>query len=360
MLKNLLLCSVLLWGFFFLQNCQDAKEKYICPPCDLSCDSLTFSVPGDCPNCNMSLIMETLMELAVDDVIIQPGPGKFRISGGKGHTEKTITVYYNRPANFSPQSKILLVLPGAGRNGNDYRDAWKAASEKYNVLVLSPAYPENSYDFGAYHMGGLLHDLNLKECITYSKNSNAVYLDEDKFSGKINRDKSGWLFNDFERIFDAAVAATASRQTTYDLFGHSAGGQILHRFVLFADNSRSYKILAANAGFFTLPDWEQPLPFGIMDSGVSGEQLKIAFQEKLFLFLGELDNQDETRGFFLRSPTADRQGLHRLARGEFFYNYAAQQAKKMSADFQWQLIKIPAVGHDYGKMSAAAADFLYK
>lgn len=359
MLKNLLFSIFIALGTIFLSNCQETGENYVCPPCDLPCDSLAFTASGDCPECNMPLVVKTQMDLVVDDIVIHPGPGKFLISGGKGQTEKTITVYFNRPLNFTPQSKILLVLPGAGRNGNDYRDAWQAASEKYNVLVLSPSYPEKSYDFGAYHMGGLLYDFNLQESVSFSENTNEVFLDEDKLSFKINRDKQSWLFNDFERIFDAALQATASRQISYDLFGHSAGGQILHRFTLFGDSSRAAKIIAANTGFYTLSDSALPLPFGMKDTGMTDEKLVAAFQKQLVVFLGEADNQDETRGYLLRSPSADAQGGHRLARGEYFFQFSMQQAKTLAADFKWQLIKVPGVGHDYNKMSAAAARYLY-
>ena len=34
----------------------EVKKSYICPPCGLSCDRLTFDKPGSCPNCGMTLI----------------------------------------------------------------------------------------------------------------------------------------------------------------------------------------------------------------------------------------------------------------------------------------------------------------
>jgi len=33
-----------------------ADGKFICPPCGLPCDKLTFDKPGDCPQCGMTLI----------------------------------------------------------------------------------------------------------------------------------------------------------------------------------------------------------------------------------------------------------------------------------------------------------------
>src|SRR5215470_3812665 len=31
-------------------------RTYVCPPCGLDCDKLTFDKPGDCPQCGMKLI----------------------------------------------------------------------------------------------------------------------------------------------------------------------------------------------------------------------------------------------------------------------------------------------------------------
>ncbi|MCR9287561.1 MAG: hypothetical protein NXI23_09285 [Bacteroidetes bacterium] len=48
------------------------------------------------------------------------------------------------------------------------------------------------------------------------------------------------------------------------------------------------------------------------------ENLVTSFSKKLVLFNGELDNENETGGTLLRSPTVDKQGLHRIERGHFF------------------------------------------
>src|SRR5712692_8780702 len=33
-----------------------AAKVYVCPPCGLECDKLTFDKPGKCPQCGMTLI----------------------------------------------------------------------------------------------------------------------------------------------------------------------------------------------------------------------------------------------------------------------------------------------------------------
>ncbi len=295
-----------------------------------------------------------------ENIKINEGSGFFIIEGGEGHKTDTITVHYHKPKNINPKSRILIVIPGAGRNGDDYRDSWVEASKKYNVLILSPSYSEKSYSYGKYHLGGVVKDLDLTKGITFKKNTNQVWMNEDLVDFKINEEENKWIYRDFDRIFDTVKKAIKSKQREYDMFGHSAGGQILHRFVLTHHKSKASKILASNAGTYTLPDKQTNFPFGIKDIDIDDKALKIAFRKNLVLFLGELDNADETRGRMLRSITADKQGTHRLARGIHFYNYSKQAAKKAKLDFNWKLEVIPGVGHNQKDMARAAAEYLYE
>lgn len=342
---------------------QTHKEMYACKPCGLPCDSLSFQEPGECPHCKMKLVtkeeLHKFNDLQVNEIKIEEGSGAFLMEGGVGHKEKTIRIYYHKPINFAPDSPILMVIAGSGRDADEYRDSWKEASEKYGVLILSPQYPKQEYDFGGYHLGGVMHDLNLENCVSYKKKSNIVHLDESKFSYKINANSEEWIFNDFDRIFDSVVSTLGSRQTRYDIFGHSAGGQILHRFVLFHHNSKANRILASNSGFYTMPDLTSSVPYGLKDTQVGNQHLKASFKKELVLFLGELDNENETGGILLRSPTFDKQGFHRLERGKYFYREAKLTASTLNVDFKWKLEIIPHIGHDFRKMGAAAAKYLY-
>lgn len=240
-----------------------------------------------------------------ENIKIDEGSGFFIIEGGVGHETDTITVHYHTPKSINPKSRVLIVIPGAGRNGDDYRDSWVEASEKYNVLILSPSYSEKSYPYGDYHLGGVVKDLDLTKGITFKKNTNQVWMNEDLVEFKINDQENKWIFRDFDRIFDTVKEVIKLKQRKYDMFGHSAGGQILHRFVLLNPKSKASKILASNAGTYTLPDKQTNFPFGIKDIDIDDKALKRAYRKNLVLFLGELDNADETRGRMLRSITAD-------------------------------------------------------
>ncbi|OJJ16865.1 hypothetical protein BKI52_32730 [marine bacterium AO1-C] len=298
--------------------------------------------------------------LKLNAIKLEKGSGVFLVEGAQEQQEKTIKVYYHKPKGYTTSSRVLMVIPGAGRNGDSYRDAWIETSEKYNVLILSPKFGETNYSFEDYHMGGLIKESNLRACIKRVKNTNIVTLNEDRFSYRLNLNQAQWIFKDLDRIFDLVAKATKSTQTNYDLFGHSAGGQILHRLAIFSPSSKVNHIIASNAGFYTLPDFNSKMPFGIQNTGIQEKSLHKSFAKKLTLLIGALDNETETGGTLLRSATVDQQGTHRLARAHYFYKFSKAKAKEISAEFRWKIQIVPNVGHNHRKMGKQAAKLLYQ
>lgn len=345
-------------------SCQQHTGTYVCDPCNLPCDTLTFDQPGTCPHCGMKLIKKSDLlhqaNLVLDEIDIVAGSGVFLVRGGVGKEESKVRVFYHSPEKFSTTSKILIIVPGAGRNADSYRDAWIEISEKYNVLILSPMYEEADYPFIDYHLGGIIKDANIRDCIQFVDDSNVAILDETKLRYTVSEYSEEWIFDDFDNLFERVVAATNSSQANYDMFGHSAGGQILHRLAIFHSSSKANRIIAANSGFFTLPAADIDLPFGIRNTSLDKENLVASFGNNLVVMVGELDNADEGGGTLLRSPTVDQQGLHRLERGKYFYDYAQSIASEMDVPFNWDFAVVPDVGHNHRLMAIAAADLLYE
>ena len=137
------------WLNYFLPVCflvaisclPDRLMKYVCSPCDLPCDTMTFNKPGVCPHCHMDLIpleeLEKLKAILLDSITLKIGSGEFRVAGREDHRDDVISVFYKLPKIFNESSPVPLAIPGAGRNGDSYRDAWIEESEKYRVIVLS-------------------------------------------------------------------------------------------------------------------------------------------------------------------------------------------------------------------------------
>ena len=284
----------------------------------------------------------------VNRIRIDSGSGNFLTKGGPGREEKTITVFYHNPKTFTRRSPVLIVVPGAGRNAGDYRDAWVSASEKYGVLILSPEYVEKHYpEFWSYNLGGMLTNVVLNR-----ERSTIVRFD-------LNRNPNDWIFSDFDRIFSEVRDHLGLERTTYDMFGHSAGGQVLHRLTLFYPQNKADRILAGNSGWYTVPTFDDVFPYGLGNSTATAEQVVKAFQANLVVLLGELDNESETRGDLVRTAEVDVQGISRLQRGRYFFQKAMETAEKMNAKFNWKLQVVPNVGHDVQRMSQAAAEYLY-
>jgi len=337
---------------------QNGFGPYVCPPCGCDADGAEFGAPGSCPACGMTLQPKNP---PFEPAELPIGASLFLAAGGIGHEGARIGVHTYRPESFTPASPILIVVPGDGRNGAEYRDAWVPAAETYGVLIAALAYPNEDYDFAAYHMGGVIRDLRVRNMPGSSDGSTVpiVRLNDEDISFNANPHPETWLFNDFDRIFDLIATATASTRTSYDLFGHSAGGQILHRAVLFQPRLRARRIVAANAGLYSQPDPDLPLLAGLRGTGITEAQLAAALGRDLTILLGALDNNADAGGTLLRTPELDRFGIYRLERGRRFHAAATARARALGATLAWKLETVPDVGHDFRAMSRAASLLLY-
>jgi hypothetical protein len=338
-----------------VSSAQSAATAYVCPPCDCPMHDVEFAKPGNCPACGMTLIPKP-EPVPFEPKELATGSGAFLAAGSR---ERKIGVHYYKPRAFSARSRILLVIPGAGRNGDSYRDAWIEAAEAANVLVAALSYPEADYDFAAYHMGGVVKDLEIRNLPPGGAAAAVIRVRDEDISFSLNPRRDEWIFPDFDRIFGLITAATGSTQTAYDMFGHSAGAQILHRMVLFAPGSRADRIVVANSGFYTLADPDQPLPVGLKGTDVTRASLARSFASKLMLLVGEKDDGDEAGGIQIHTPLIDNQGSGRLARGKYFFRNAEERARKLELPFRWSLQVVPDVGHDFRAMSRAAAGALF-
>lgn len=275
---------------------------------------------------------------------LNQGSGSFIVDGGEGRENLKLSVHYNLPKRFTPDSPILMVLPGSGRTAHKYRDRWIKASEKYSILVLSVSYSKKDYPKSSNY--------NLARMVKK----------EDGYLTVI-KNPSEWTFSDLDRVFDIAVTNTGSRQKQYDFFGHSAGGQFGHRFALFNPESKANRILSANSGWYTTTDFETPFPYGLAEGPFNKPKmqkiLKQSFAKKLVVFLGEKDDRNETKGSLRRNNEVDKRGLSRIERGKYFYNKAKQHSQENDLFFNWDVHVVKGVGHSSTHMSEAAAKYLY-
>lgn len=249
------------------------------------------------------------------------------------HTErKTIRVWTYRPQQWTSDKPVLFVMHGMARNAESYLDAWIDLAEQQGLLLVAPQFDSPFYRLitNDYQEGNL-----------------------QSFFGWQNPE-SEWAFTVIENIFDHLNSVNGWSVPSYDIFGHSAGGQFVQRMVILKPSARIRTAIAANAGTYTFADARIPFPYGL--SGVQTE-LPLAFSKRLVLLLGELDNS-ANQGQLDQTEQAMLQGPHRFARGNNFYQSASALATRQGLAFHWQLQSVPEVGHDFKAMSVAAAKLL--
>ncbi len=155
-----------------------------------------------------------------------------------------------------------------------------------------------------------------------------------------------------EDAFDVALADCLQRLDLANpglfLLGFSGGAQFAHRYVMMG--SRTVRKIALMApGWFTMPDPEQPFPFGLGPSDHLGDRkvdLTGALECPTMLLVGKGDTKRTSS--LNQDPIIDaHQGLNRLERGENWI--AAMQARQSGTAIEdLQLIK--GGGHNFEKM----------
>ncbi len=159
-----------------------------------------------------------------------------------------------------------------------------------------------------------------------------------------------WTFQIVDDLQKNTASALGLKSDIYDIFGHSAGGQFVHRFVLFMPKAKVRLALAANPGWYTLPDFEQGYPYGLKHEGLSFTREDVVhWTLKHVMILRGTEDVERTANL-QQTPEADAQGKNRFERAGFMYN----KIKAINPNTNWRLIDAPKVAHDQVRMAIAA------
>jgi hypothetical protein len=113
--------------------------------------------------------------------------------------------------------------------------------------------------------------------------------------------------------------------------------------------------VAANAGWYTVPEDGVDFPYGLSGSPVGEINLGLPFSLELNVHLG----MDDTGFNDTAWEGAFAQGDNRFDRGHYFFEHATSQASNLGLSCAWQLQEVSGVGHDPQGMANAAAVVLY-
>ena len=249
---------------------------------------------------------------------------------------KTLKVWYSTPKSIDAKTRFLFVMHGVKRNGEDYCKAWQAYCEKHNLLVVVPEFSNEEFPGSSkYNLANM------------SKNSK-----------EFNQSES-WHFGIIEDLFASMKRKLNLSMAKYSIYGHSAGAQFVHRFVLFGSAPHLDLAISANAGWYTFPNSDIAFPYGIKGLANGQAFAKRALGKKMLILLGDKDT-DPNHKYLRKAAEAMAQGKHRFARGNSFFLYSQTLAKSLNTEFNWKLATAKGVGHSNSGMAKHAAEWLGK
>jgi len=245
-----------------------------------------------------------------------------------------VRTYIVVPSTLSASTHIVMVMHGNGRNADEYINTWVGWASQNNYIALAPRFDDSSWPGSrSYHSGN-------------------IFTGDDGAGTK--NPEAKWSFTVVEGIHQRVQSGFAVNDTLFDLWGHSAGGQFVHRFMLFKPNAKVRFAMPANSGWYTAPDLNIDYPYGVRHPQLSltMQDLVDCTNKQMIIFRGTADT---LRDSDLRTtPEADAQGLNRYQRALYMYN----KGVNLNSNLNWQLLDVPNADHDQIKMAPAAQDFL--
>ena len=167
-------------------------------------------------------------------------PGRISV----GYLDGTCYLVYV-PSQYKPRQKTHLLISVHGTDGfaYEYEKICHVDAERYNLILLAPQFDYGQYPhFGRLNVGLRANrpDLKLLEIV-------------DELSKRLNFDKDKLL-----------------------VFGHSQGGQFIHRLVA-AHPNRIWRAAACAVSNFAMPDTVNPFPFGMGQSDWTPDLVNLDF-----------------------------------------------------------------------------------
>lgn len=283
----------------------------------------------------LSLLLPAVLAGAAGPSFAQDAASAFRLPEGaaslrfSGWGGPALTVETYRPENLSANAPIVFVMHGVNRNADDYRDAWIDIADACGLAIVAPAFDRAHFPRAAGY--------NLGEPLRENGGASA--------------------FDAIEPIFAAVHNALDSTQDGYSIFGHSAGAQFVHRFLMLTPQTRVDRAVVANPGWYTWPERDIAWPYGLADAPRTPLEPGTIAALPITLLLGEADN-DPRADHLRQTVEARRQGRSRFTRGIRTAALVDRMAVEAGLDMGWALSTVPGVDHDNARMAPAAVRHL--
>ena len=242
-----------------------------------------------------------------------------------------IEIYYISPDVIDENTKVIFVIHGNTRNAEDYLSEWRPYIANKNVIVVAPKFTKESFKYFAL-------------------------LEMAQSSGKVNKDESEYINNSISLIFNFIKSKFSLNTQTYSMFGHSAGAQFTHRYMLLSHDKRISSAVIANAGWYTFISTAE-FPYGIKNAPIkiSSDHIRWYTASKVNLLIGSDDVGFKSLN---TSKGAQIQGINRYERANNYFNTLIKEAEKNNYVLRWNFKVLDNVDHDYKKITPIAADIL--
>lgn len=268
------------------------------------------------------------------------GTGDYIFSSYEPFSKKPIACYYHIPEMANSISPILIALHGAGRDADNMRDYLIEKADEKNFIVIAPEFSSIYFPGSdAYNIANIFED------------------GDDPNPETINPEEE-WTFSVIDPLFEDFKNRIGNTVPGYDIFGHSAGSQLLHRYLIFKPDAKWNRVVCAAAGWYTMPDQTVDFPYGLGASPEESSDLSDVFFRDVTVIVGE--NDVDPNSFNLRhTPGADAQGNNRVQRAQYFFTESSDIAENSGLNYNWAYSIVPNAGHEGDANAVYAAELLY-
>ena len=247
-----------------------------------------------------------------------------------GVNRDPIPIFYYRPVTWTEDEPVFIAFPGYTRRAESYEKHLEELAVKYNMLIASPEFSMKKFPDDRWYQEGNMID----------KEENGTI-----------QPRKEWTFSAVNHVI-SAVRKKSRAKGKVILFGHSAGGQLMHRFSLFAEENGADEIVCANSGWFTMPDEEIPFPYGTKDLPLTDRDYERAFARPVTMLMGGKDISRKKP--FRDTKESDAQGLNRMERCNNYFHACEAKAHALSVPFLWKLGVVEGSAHEGVKMAEGA------
>jgi hypothetical protein len=263
----------------------------------------------------------TVLALGVRAAEAQTAAGPFPV--GKSMVEAdfdgtVLQLWAYKPASYQGEGFILL-LHGASRAAESYRDNSVGMADGSGRLVVVPLFDQARFPEWRYQFGG-------------------VFRADSSFAAPQERT---YVF--IPKLVSYIRGREGKAQMPYLLAGFSAGAQFVSRMAAFIDTDAERLIaMAGGSLMFPTRDMDFGLGFGRLPDELSNDQrLERYLALPMTVYIGTAD----TATAQLPMGDADAQGVHRYSRNIRWFNTAMDLAYQRKWAFNWRLVIADGPGH---------------